>query len=717
MILREYIFNFKIFKEVRLSKVKSSLKFNPLLKLAIKAGVKTAVIPLIRSVGLNLRDSNGFTPLMIAAMHGQHEICHLLLLEGADPLLTDGQGMTALQIAKSKGFSSIIQLFEPEKKITEEQSQPSTVALQTALASGVCTSKDHDEGKVYLSCKERFIECEVKISRFEQQEECIGWEAEDPVRIPMNDDVCLAQAVSVQNHISAHRPIDRDFDWSDIDIDLPPIAPLATSKVDFPALKQLVLAGLSAGVVSYRQVHNAILDDYGSQAEERDALFISLLENSGIDVEENIELTPIELAESDAEQEDVIDDVFHSLETVEVNSLQAYLRGMSQFDLLNKDHEERFGQRMDSALISLYRHLANLSDTDWQLLSGGTVSSIVDESVDEDCEEEEAEITVIPFIDGEQDEVIPETEMEIEGFWIYANKIRLGIEAAEEKQIPRPAPKELTEIRLRLMGLNEESGLPIKRVIDTYEKIRNKFVTANLRLVASIAKRYQSRGLDYDDLIQEGNIGLMKAVEKFDYRKGFKFSTYATWWIKQTVTRAIADQARMIRIPVHMVESINAVIRVKREFFGKHGDLTIEHIAEIIGKTPEQISKIMRANAEYVYFDDLADNWFDYLEVESSISQPDQWVSDRGLMAVIHMLVNGLNEKLNSHGDRMTQVIRLRFGLDGEQEMTLEEVGQVFGVTRERIRQIEAKALKKLQHPTRCEILEPYMNSVLLSEN
>lgn len=654
--------------------VGSNLKFNPLLKMAIKAGVKAAVVPLIRKTSLNVRDGNGLTPLMLAATHGHFDIFQFLLLEGADSELTDNSGRTAVQIAEIKGFTEITQLVEPKSKYVEPVAEM----------------------------------CDL-----------LGWEAEEDVRIPLNDVTCAIQSASVQSHISAHRPIDRDFDWSDVDIDLPPIAPLATPKVDFPALKQLVLAGLSTGVVSYRQVHDAILDDYGSQAEERDALFVSLLENRCIDVEENVEFTPTEqLAESDAEQEDVVDDVFHSLEAIERSSLSTYFGAMRQFDLLGKDHEERFGQRMDSALIALCRHLANLSDTDWQMVSGGTVSGSGDVSVDEDSEEtEEEEITVIPFVDDEQDEVIPELEMDMEGFWEHASKIRLSIEKADETQIPRPSSKELAEIRSGLKEISRRDGLPIKRAIDTYETVKNAFVTSNLRLVVSIAKKYLNRGLDYDDLIQEGNIGLMRAVEKFDYRKGFKFSTYATWWIRQAITRAIADQARMIRVPVHMVESINAVNRIERNLFSKYGDLTVKHITEASGKTPEQIKKIRNANCESVCFDDLADNFLDCLEDENNISQPDQWASDGELTAVIQELVSNLNEKLNSRGDRMAQVIRLRFGLDGEQEMTLEEVGQMFRVTRERIRQIEAKALKKLMHPTRCEILEPYMNSVLLSED
>lgn len=642
-------------------------KFSSLLKLAIKAGVKAAVVPLVRNICLDVRDNSGLTPLMVAAMYGHYEIFQFLLLEGADSGLTDNSGRTAIQIAEIKGFTKITQFSESNSKHIEPVAEVVT--------------------------------------------DLLGWEAEEDVRVPLNDAVCAIQSASVQNHISAHRPIDRDFDWSDVDIDLPPIAPLATSKVDFPALKELVLAGLSAGVVSYRQVHDAILDDYGSEAKERDALFISLLENSGIDVKENVELTPAQLAEPDVEQENIVEDIFHSLETSERDPLCAYFGAMRQFDLLGKDHEERFGQRMDSALIALCRHLANLSDTDWQLVSGGIVFSNGDVSIDEDSEEtEEEEVTVIPFVDDEQDEVLTELEIDVGSFWVYASKIRIGVEEADETQIPRPAPKELAVIRSGLKEISWEDGVSIKRAIDTYETVKNTFVTANLRLVVSIASRYRNRGLDYDDLIQEGNIGLMKAVEKFDYRKGFKFSTYATWWIRQAITRAIADQARMIRVPVHMVESINAVWRVERELEYKHGkDVTIEQIAEAVGRTTKQIEKIFKIRADSIFFDDLSENPLDYLQAIGKEFNPDQCASDDELTKVIHDLINNL-------GKKMPKVIQLRFGLDGEQEMTLEEVGQIFGVTRERIRQIEAKALKKLKHPVHCEILKPYINFDLLPE-
>lgn len=646
-----------------------TLNFSPLLKLAIKAGVKAAVVPLIRNTYLNVRDGNGLTPLMMAAMYGHNEIFQFLIFEGADPALLDTNGRTAMQIAEAKGFTNITQLVEP---------------------------LDVDRQFVSIDCAESDLQ---------------GWEAEDEVRVPLSDDSCIALAVSAQNHISAHRPIDRDFDWSDVDIELPETFAPLVSKDDLPALNDLVFAGLVNGVVSYRQVNAAILGDYGSVAKDRNDLLVSLLENSGIAVEENVELFGV-TDTPDPEQQELVDDIFHSLESSERDPLLSYFGAMRLFDLLDKDHEERFGQRMDSALIALYRHLANLSDADWQWVSGSTVADDVEMISEEDEEAAEEEITVIPFAGDEPDAELPELEIDGGGFWRYVNNIRLGLEETEEKQIPRPAPKDLTEIYSMLKEMSREDGLPIKRAIGTYEKVRDAFITANLRLVVSIANRYRNKGLDHDDLIQEGNIGLMKAVEKFDYRKGFKFSTYATWWIRQAITRAIADQARLIRVPVHMVESMNAVSRVERELAYKYGkDVTIEHIAKAVDRTTEQIKKIFKVRAsESIFFDDLSENPLDHLGFIDSQFWPDQTASDDELTKLTSDLVNEL-------GGKMAPVIRLRFGIDGEHELTLEEVGQIFGVTRERIRQIEAKALLKLKHPTRCEILEPFMNSVLLDED
>jgi len=277
----------------------------------------------------------------------------------------------------------------------------------------------------------------------------------------------------------------------------------------------------------------------------------------------------------------------------------------------------------------------------------------------------------------------------------------------KDKTITDPVRMYLKEIgRISLLTAEEEVKLA-QRIEKGSRAARRKLIQSNLRLVVSIAKKYVGRGMSFLDLIQEGNQGLMRAVEKYDWRRGYKFSTYATWWIRQAITRAIADQARTIRIPVHMVETINKVIRVSRRLMQQLGrEPSPEEIGQELKMDPDRVREIFKiaqntTSLEKPVGDDQDSLLGDFIQ---DTSQPSPYDT-----ASKQLLKENIDEVLKTLSDREAKVLKMRFGLNGSRPMTLEEVGREFGVTRERIRQIEAKALRKLKHPSRRKKLQDYL--------
>jgi RNA polymerase primary sigma factor len=681
-------------------------KLGALFRLAIRSGASDAVaLHIGRGEPINGRDGAGLTPLMLAAVHGQVDVGSRLLDAGADPFLTSPDGHTAGELAVEHGNTAVAELLafrtKPLSLVAAEPEYPDASAPFPEVAAAILLPEP------LLSASESVAGEGALAITDELPGALNGWVADEAVVAPRHDEECVSSAQNAQRVMSTHRRVSDELDWSDVELDLPEIQVRAPSISlgEMPAVEDLIASGLDAGFVGMDELWRALDADCGWQIERARRVLERLLDDLAI---ASGPWAPAGLAYAVAEP-DLLKDAIEALYAdmpEPVESSVAYAAQARKGELIKREDEERIGRHMDSALGSLTRALASLPETLWQL------AFPADSPTDGPAVEEGDELEV-PADETPDDDAV-EGENPID-FDTYVALVRDGMaEYGREALVPRPRPPELSRLLALLPNMAADAGHAVASSVSAYEKARDQLVCANLRLAMSIAYGYRYRELPLEDLIQEANLGLMRAAEKFDFRRGFKFSTYATAWIRQGVLRALADTGRLIRVPVHMVEKINLVGRVRRELeHGRECPVGHDEIAERLSLSAEAVRRIVRSDHEVLSLEDCGESGApgtpDPLDIVDPEADPYSTVSRASLSSLIERMLEDCKEKERD-------VLVLRFGLSGLDSMTLEEIGQKLDVTRERIRQIEAKALTRFRQSSRRDQLLPFAGAASLSD-
>lgn len=734
-------------------------KLSPLFRLALKSGSPEAVLlHLKRGEPANGRDSRGLTPLMLAAVTGRFEVCGALLQEGADRAIVNPAGKTASDLAREYGYDSLgqflypvsltepvsLQIATPDIQILkvqvinvepdEAEQWESSPTLSFPVAPSVLHAghADLQHFRVGIHAEESF-EYSLEVGSFtvasdiapvalmqapnaddQPMDEMFGWVIENADVVPSHDASCVKAALEVQHSISIHRRRNTDYDWSAVEFDLPdpPSRPSLCMYEDVRQIGQLFATGLKNGRVSLAQIDLAIESDSGRDNQRSRIVVERVLGDLEILFEEDALLTGSERVDEPTEDlSDVLDLLVTDL--VEPPSIaDGYLIEARSIELLDKNGEERLGRRMDGALAALARALVSLKPVTWGRIFPARQAPVV---APEDDDEDDSESDTKDFPFAEELEFDNDGAGQPAAFRTYVTGLRAGApECGRDMAVPRPDPATMTFFESIAGDLEPASGAEIQSAIRSYFTARDQLVTANLRLVISIAQVYRYAGLPFEDVIQSGNIGLLRAAERYDFRRGFKFSTYATWWIRQGITRTLMDTVRLIRLPVHLGERVRAMERILRDHdFGNSLPLTVAGIAAQMSLSERAVLGLLRADVKIVSLEDCgtpaAPETPSVLAIQDIVADPVQTASLQSLRRLIAQL-------MEDFAPRERIVISVRFGLDGGDSMTLDEIARQFNVTRERVRQIEAKAIRKFQQRSRIEMLAPYEHSILISE-
>jgi RNA polymerase primary sigma factor len=616
----------------------------------------------------------------------------LLIDAGADPALCDRQGKDARTHALWKRHADVA-AFLDRRLMSERPSPPGDQALGSR---GEPDSSVKDDGLALPG----------------EQFDLTGWEEDPESPPPPTDAKCVASAAGVQAGITAHTPVDKDADWSDVEIHLPRTAGRGptTDAVGVPLVRYLILDGLRHGRVSEQRVSEVAVGKNGEPDEQLKRRLTTLLGDLGVVVDEDARGWSCSESNEgpDEETDDVFDDavVFLSDLASSTDPFDLYAKEIRRESLLSAEEHLGLAKTMEAGMREALSTIAQ------------SVSAI-EELVCIAGENKRAELpgTGPPNVMSGQHRANARSGVagsrHIDAIRRLLSRVgRRRLNRANAEAILdslrrlRPSLVSLERVRdaLARKGDDPAAAAALLRALEKVARSRCRMIEANLRLVTSIARRYAHTGLPLPDLVQEGNVGLMKAVERFDRHRGFRFSTYATWWIRQAVTRAVANDARLIRVPVHLVERINRVERARADIerrTGRPGDT--ETVALALSISPHAVAKAQRAAWQVVAIDPAG--WdggsiggLTEALVDASEDAPEPAMADS--------LRRALDDVLETLKPQQRQVLQLRFGLDAGEPRTLEEVGQMIGVTRERIRQIEAKAFERLRHPSRLAMLQ-----------
>jgi RNA polymerase primary sigma factor len=730
------------------------------LRMAVVAGVESAVqIHIDRGDDLNARDDKGQTPLMLSAARNKAAICKLLIEAGADTDLLDPSARNALNIARAAGARDAAAVIESASQgkptsIGSDYSNARVIKRQEQLEVSplvAVTSPPPIEPEQFCSAaanvgsKAAGTRLGLQADDSDQAFDLAGWEAEEDRLAPAADHTISVAAFEIQTAVSEHQPVDTSADWDDFDVFLPDWAaplPRADDADAHEKLRLVLLRAIREGSVPRTSIEDLTLNDDGSPNEEAGALLRMVINDLGAETDERFEYSASHESfevfvspEEQLEEEGMVGDAMSFIEDAAErrnNPLRIYQREFQRRALLTADAEVALGQTMECAveraldalaswpigisavLVAARMVLSGAKSLRW--MSSGLRTELLE--IEAQTENSPNAVATLPLSGtGEEDERDSHFELDAKEFTGESEEFALNVQLLSGLAIStahespewsscRSALASLALSRGFLMELTDavlvggpESGHVFAFAMKTYRSARDQMVVTNLKLVFSIAKKYQFSGEPLDDLTQEGNMGLLKAVERFDWRRGHKFSTYATWWIRQHVGRYVADKGRTIRLPVHVYEQAQRIARDARTFEHEVGRApTIQETAVRLEVSPSKVAAFVRASLEPISIHDLCVD--DIIAVEDqdqfTARDPMEIVFDRQLPE----LLNRLLATLKTNDER---ILRLRFGIGVESAMTLADIGTHFELTRERIRQIETKALGLLKHASRMD--------------